>query len=125
MHKLLNFLLFLGTRKDLKINGTNQTVFEKCDLISTIEALRNEVVHNGSWELNPKVFIVRNEGVDVERFMLFPDIEQGHLATVKNRRHFFGVGEKVNDILPKIHMAYMNRVLNTAKALNQLDLPAI
>ncbi|MDO0825414.1 hypothetical protein [Desulfosporosinus nitroreducens] len=125
MHKLLNFLLFLGTRKDLKINGTNQTVFEKCDLISTIEALRNKVVHNGSWELNPKVFIVRNEGVDVERFMLFPDIEQGHLATVKNRRHFFGVGEKVNDILPKIHMAYMNHVLNTSKALNQLDLPAI
>ncbi|KUO76397.1 MAG: hypothetical protein APF77_06780 [Clostridia bacterium BRH_c25] len=111
-----------GERKKLKINGTNQTVFEKCDLISTIEALRNEVVHNGSWELNPKVFVVLNEGLEVERFMLFPDIEQGHLATVKNRRHFFGKGEKVNVILPQIHMKYMNRVLNTAKMLNRLKL---
>lgn len=114
-----------GARKKLKVNGTNQTVFEKCDLISTIEALRNEVVHNGSWELNPKVFIVRNDGLEVERFMLFPDIEQGHLSTVKNRRHFFGTGEKVNNILPKIHMAYMNRVLYTAKMLIQLSIPDI
>lgn len=120
--KMKSSSVLWGERKKLKINGTNKTVFERCDLISIIEALRNEVVHNGSWELNPKVFIVLNEGLEVERFMLFPDIEQGHLATVKNRRHFFGKGEKVNVILPQIHMKYMNRVLNTAKMLNLLKL---
>ena len=95
-------------------------MFEKCKLIDTIEALRNEVVHNGSWELNPKVFLVFKEGEIVERFFLFPDIEQGHLATVKNRRHFFSSNNKVNNILPKIHMEFMNRVINTAKYFNKL-----
>ncbi|MGE4284277.1 MAG: hypothetical protein AB7G87_11225 [Clostridia bacterium] len=109
--------LLWGDRKKLNINGAKHTVFEKCDLISSIEALRNEVVHNGSWELNPKVFIVLKEGLVAERFMLFPDIEQGHLATVKNRKHFFGKGEKVNSILPQIHMKYLNLILNTAQTL--------
>ena len=111
--------LLWGDRKKLAINGTSLTVFEKCDLIRTIEALRNEVVHNGSWELNPKVFIVLHDGREIERFMLFPDIEQGRLVTVKNRRHFFGKGEKVNIILPQIHVRYQNLIFSTAQMLNQ------
>ena len=100
------------------MNNTLGTVFEKCDLISTIESLRNEVVHNGSWELNPKVFIAFERGFIRERYMLFPDILQGHLATVKNRRHFFGDGTKVNEILPQIHTNYRLRILNTLKLFN-------
>lgn len=110
-----------GDRKKLTINGTKNTIFEKCLLIDTIEALRNEVVHNGSWELSPKVFVVFKDGKIVERYMLFPDIEQGHLATVKNRRHFFGLNNKVNIILPKIHMEFMFRVLETAKQINKFS----
>lgn len=107
-----------GLRKDVSINGLKETVFEQCPLIEIIEALRNEVVHNGSWELNPRLFVVFKDAEIVERFMLFPDIEQGHLATVKNRRHFFSENNKVNDILPKMHIEFMSRVLNTAKHIN-------
>jgi hypothetical protein len=118
--KMKSSSLLWGDRKKLKINGAKHTVFERNDLISSIEALRNEVVHNGSWELNPKVFIVHKEGQVVERFMLFPDIEQGHLTTLKNRKHFFGKGGKVNSILPQIHMEYLRLILNTAQMLNRL-----
>lgn len=38
-----------GNRKKLMINGTSNTLFERCELISKIEALRNELVHNGTW----------------------------------------------------------------------------
>ena len=86
-------------------------LFEKCDLVSIIESLRNEVVHNGTWELNPKVFIKFKDELPVERYMLFPDIAQGHLATVKSRNHFFGSGTKVNQAFPKIHSAYRKRLL--------------
>lgn len=110
--------LLWGARKKLQINDTAHTLFEKCELISMVESLRNEVVHNGAWELNPKVFIRFDNEIPVERFMLFPDTSQGHLATVKNRKHFFGNGTKVNEVFPKIHIAYQQRLLNTVKLLN-------
>ena len=108
-----------GARKDLEINNTEGTIFEKCELISVIESLRNEVVHNGTWELNPKAYIKYKNGVIVEKYMLFPDISQGRLATVKGRKHFFGNGTKVNEVLPRIHKEFKIRLLNTIKLLNQ------
>lgn len=107
-----------GDRKKLKINNTSKTVFEKCELISLIEAIRNEVVHNGSWELRPKIFNVFEDERLIERYVLFPDMEDGHLSTAKNRRHFFGKGTKVNNIFPKIHYELMSRVLDTVNVLN-------
>ncbi len=108
-----------GSRKKLKINGMHNTLFEKCDFISMIEALRNELVHNGTWELNPKKYIRFENGQVLERFMLFPDMRQGHLSTAKNRKHFFSSGIKVNDILPRIHSEYKSRLLKTLKIMNK------
>lgn len=45
--------------------------------------------------------------------MLFPDMIQGHLATVKNRKHFFATNIKINDILPQIHLEFKRRLLKT------------
>lgn len=108
-----------GDRKKLTINGTPNTLFEKSDFISTIEALRNELVHNGTWELNPKKFIRFKDGQVQERFMLFPDMQQGHLSTAKSRKHFFSSGTKVNDILPQIHSEFKSRLLKTVEMLNK------
>lgn len=118
--KLKSDKILWGGRKHLTINKTPNTFFEYSDLIKKIESLRNEVVHNGTWELNPKVFIkVKNETI-IERFMLFPDFDNGHLSSVKNRKHFFSSGEKINDILPVIHNEFSNLLLNTIKLLNFL-----
>lgn len=111
--KLKSAEVLWGKRKKLQINEMINTIFEKCDFISYIEAIRNEIVHNGTWELNPKVFVRMENYVEVERFMLFPDMEQGHLSTVKNRKHFFFSNVKVNDILPEIHLEFMLRLSNT------------
>lgn len=51
--------------------------------------IRNEIVHNGTWEWRTKIFICYKEGIEKSRFLLFPDMSQGHLSTVENRRHFF------------------------------------
>lgn len=107
-----------GARKKLTINNTENTIFEKCELISTIEAIRNEIVHNGTWELNPKIFIRFENGQVQERFMLFPDFTKGHLATVKSRKHFFSSGIKINDILYQIHSEFKRRVLTTVALIN-------
>ncbi len=108
-----------GFRKKLLINGMENTLFEKCDLVSMIESLRNESVHNGTWELTPKIFVRYCEGIVEERFMLFPDMLQGRLATVKSRKHFFSKGTKVNSVLPCIHEEFKQRLLQTLVAINK------
>lgn len=118
--KLKSADMLWGSRKKLCINGTVGTVFEKCELISNIEAIRNEIVHNGTWELNPRVFIRFKNGEETERFMLYPDMEQGHLATVKNRRHFFSSDRKINDVLPIIHLEFKQRLLGTINSIQSI-----
>lgn len=107
-----------GDRKKLNINKTQGTLFEECKVVKQIESLRNEFVHNGTWELVPKVYVVVENKEVKERFMLYPDFEQGRLATVKNRKHFFSSGIKSNDIMPQIHSEFLQRLLNTVKLLN-------
>ena len=92
-------------------------LYLKCETISIIESLRNEIVHNGSWEFSPKVFVVCENSKIIERFMLFPDIEQGRLATLQNRKHFFGDGIKVNDKFVEIHFDFFKRIFNTLNFL--------
>lgn len=116
--KLKSADILFGSRKKLAVNEKPDTIFEKSELVKIVESLRNEVVHNGSWEPNPKVFIRFLNGKIVEKYMLFPDIERGHLATSKNRRHFFSNGTKVNDIFPKIHHDFCQKLLNTVDCLN-------
>ncbi|MEE1503805.1 MAG: hypothetical protein UGF89_06145 [Acutalibacteraceae bacterium] len=107
-----------GDRKHLSIKDAADTVFIRSDTIKLIESLRNEVVHNGSLEQNPKVFITLENNEIVERFMLLPDFIDGTLVTAKNRKHFFSDGNKANDLLPQIHMNYLKEILSTIKYLN-------
>ncbi len=107
-----------GDRKRLSIKDETDTVFIRSDTVKLIESLRNEVVHNGSLEQNPKVYISLKDNKIVERFMLLPDYINGNLLTVKNRKHFFSDGNKVNDILPELHIAYLREIISTIKHLN-------
>ena len=50
--------------------------------------------------------------------MLFPDFENGRLATVKNRRHFFSTETKVNEMLVLIHDEFYTRLWNTLEYIN-------
>lgn len=109
-----------GARKKLIINEIENTIFEKCELISYIEAIRNEIVHNGTWELKPKIFVRFKEGKEQERYLLFPDMNQGHLSTVINRRHFFSSYTKTNDLLLQIHREFKERLLNTIDVIMKM-----
>lgn len=110
-----------GDRKTLSINQKEGTIFENCNIIKMIESLRNEAVHNGTWEGISKVYVKFNRGKIVERYMLFPDFEEGRLSTVKNRRHFFSTDAKVNDLLIIIHDEFYKRLLSTLQYINSAE----
>lgn len=107
-----------GDRKRLHINKHIGTIFEDCETIKMIESLRNEAVHNGTWEFRPKVFMKIQNGKLVERYMLFPDFDNGRLSSVKSRRHFFSTETKVNEMLVLIHDEFYHRLLTTLQYIN-------
>lgn len=111
--KLASSKMLYGDKKRLHMDVTG-TIFEKCRAISIIENLRNELVHNSTWEMNPKIFITTNDGVVVERHIFFPDFtEEGTIVTYKNRKRFFSSGNKVNTELPRLYFDVFQRICMT------------
>ncbi len=108
-----------GDRKYLSIKNETNTVFVRSYAIKLIESLRNEVVHNGSLEQNPKVYISFENNKIVERFMLLPDYIDGNLVSVKSRKHFFSNTNKANELLPELHITYLKEILSTIKFFNK------
>ena len=111
-----NKILWGDRKKLVKIKRVG-TLFEAVEIISLIECLRNEVVHNGTWEESPKVYVKIVDGKIVERFVLFPDFTDGRLDCFKNRKRFFSKAIKANDILPDIYNEFMIRLYNTITML--------
>ena len=104
-------------KKELKIDATG-TVFEKCYTTSIIMNLRNELVHNATWEMNPKIFIKTKDGKIIERYILMPDFtEEGTLESFKNRKRFFANGSQINKKLPILYFDILQRVNVTLKKL--------
>ena len=117
--KLQSANIMWGKRKNLRIYNQANTLFYPNDTVRLIESIRNEVVHNGSWEQHPKVFLKLKDKCIIERYMLFPDSEGGILSNLKNRKHFFGNETRVNDVLPKTHMDFLKMLLNTVSYINK------
>ncbi len=115
--KLASSSILYGNRKSLSIDIID-TVFEKCRTTSIIENLRNELVHNATWEMNPKVFIAAKGTQILERYIFMPDFTtEGTLTTYKNRKRFFADGKKVNEELPILYFDVMHRVRATLQLL--------
>lgn len=106
-----------GDKNKLRINKCKDTLFENCETIKMIESLRNEVVHNTSWEFFPNVFLKYKNYQIVERYMMFPDFQEGRLSSAKNRKHFFSKNIKVNEKLVLIHDEFYQRLLVTLRLI--------
>lgn len=115
--KLAASNILYGARTVLKIDPIG-TVFEKCRTTSVIENLRNELVHNAAWEMNPKIFVMVDAGQIIDRHILMPDFTaENTLMTFKNRKRFFAQGKKVNDELPVLYFDVMRRAYTTLERL--------
>lgn len=115
--KLAASKILYGDRAKLKIDPAG-TIFEKCRTTSIVENLRNELVHNATWEMSPKIYILTEEGKITERHILMPDFTiENTLMTFKSRKRFFANGNKVNDELPVLYADIMRRVYATLNKL--------
>ncbi|MCW3111258.1 MAG: hypothetical protein JWQ09_5764 [Segetibacter sp.] len=94
------------------------TVFEKSDKIQLILSLRNDIIHNSSFENIPKVYQQFKDGEMVEKYILIPDSTNGNFDTFKNRNRFFNNDIKLNEILPVLIFEFWNKLMATIKLVN-------
>jgi hypothetical protein len=82
--------------------------------------LRNEIVHNASFENIPKVFQQFKDNKMIEKFIFLPDFdEDGIIKTFKSRKRFFGMDIKLNLILPELIFDLWKRQLETISILKK------
>jgi hypothetical protein len=77
-----------GDRNTLRVARVG-TIFEDCKTVQLIVNLRNELIHNSSWETRPRLFSRVENGEAKEKFILTPDTTYGNIDKVKNRNRFF------------------------------------
>ncbi|RZJ90516.1 MAG: hypothetical protein EOO20_07890 [Chryseobacterium sp.] len=115
--KLKSAKILFGDARRTSLNGKPDTLFAASVNIKMIQTLRNEIVHNASFEDIQKVFQVFESGVMIEKFILLPDFENGIIKTLKNRKRFFDENIKLNEILPELIFDFWKRLHQTLKIL--------
>ena len=100
--KLKSANILLGDAKRISLNNVPGSLFEETENLRLIQTLRNEIVHNGSFENLPKVFQVFEKGEMVEKFIFLPDHQNGIFKVLKSRKRFFNDEIKFNEILPEL-----------------------
>lgn len=100
--KLQSKGLLYGDYKKIKSINFDKTLFDKTDDIKLIISLRNEIIHNASFENIPKVYQKFENNRMVEKYIYIPDYTNGNFDTFKNRNRFFSNEVKLNEILPNL-----------------------
>lgn len=121
--KLKSSKILFGERKKLPKFKVN-TVFDHDETIRIIESIRHEVVHNGTWEAIPTIFIKVQNNIPVEKFMLFPDFKEGYYEKYINRYHFYSQRRTANNELPIIHVNFVKQIINTLEEV-KLNTPSM
>ena len=109
-----------SSRKKLKINGSQGTLFESDAFIVEIDSYRNELIHNSLLDDEPRIYERYEDRQLIERYLLLPDVdENGRLESYINRRFFYSNERKFNYILPALLRTFQERQLKTLKDLSQ------
>lgn len=107
-----NKILYGDSRK-LKTIDFENTSFKRTENIKLITNLRNEIIHNASFENIPKVYQVFDENNLIEKFILIPDYTHGVFDSFKNRKRFFNNDIKLNEILPNLVTGFWDTLEKT------------
>ena len=116
--KLKSNGILYGDSKKIKGFNFNKTLFDRTDEIKLILSLRNEIVHNASFENIPKVYQVFRDNVMIEKFIYIPDTTKGNFDTFKNRNRFFNNEEKLNQKLPELITEFWKKMEMTIDKIN-------
>lgn len=111
--------ILYGDKKDIIKNDTGKyrnTILDQTSDILTIINLRHEIIHNGSFEHQSKVFFEESHE-HTKKYILSIDTTDGCIDSVKNRKRFYSKDTKINEILPDIYIGIVCKIENTLRAM--------
>lgn len=85
--------------------------------MTSVETLRNHLIHDGLLDDMPKAYEHIKDGVAVEKFVLFPDMTNGRFDRFVNRNLFFGREDKINLRLPGLLAEFQARQVATLERI--------
>lgn len=117
--KLRSKDILFGAKKKLSLDKIPGTIFEDSNksCIPIIKSLRHELVHNGAWDLFPKIYCEFKDDIPNRKYIYWPDFKEGHLACSINRKRFFSTSYTANEALVAIHLEFLNRLILTINLL--------
>ena len=90
------------------------TIFETNKNIKLVNELRNELIHNSSWQSINKLYVHYKQNEIVEKYILIPDFDEcGTIIRSGNRNHFFSQENKINEMLPEMLEDILKRIHKT------------
>lgn len=106
---------------NIDLFSIDNTIFEKNVNIQFLMNIRNDIIHNCGWEMNPKIFIkiCNHKLVDKTVYMMDID-ENGNIIKSQNRNRFYSQSRKLNLELDSIYFSILELILNTVKKINKI-----
>lgn len=95
-------------------SSDERSIYTDCPEISYLESLRDEVIHNRSFEALSLCYINIENSAIKDRFFLIPDsTEDGKLTTWNGRCRFYSQEKKGTEHLPQLCQEVSIRILNS------------
>ena len=79
--------------------------------------MRNHIIHNGLLDDMPKAYEEIKDGVAADKYILMPDMTDGHFDKFRNRNLFYGREDKINRRLPFLVTEFLGRQEVTLRAI--------
>ncbi len=109
----------IGAAKNLKGDYKDSGIFKRDSLFKLIETLRNEVIHNGSLEMNSKIYVRIKDKKCIEKWILIPDTKDGRFDKSNNRKHFFAEENRINETLPDLLRNFMTKLIESLESISK------
>ena len=74
---------------------------------------RHEIIHNGSFEYQNKIYFEYKGKSLYEKYIYLIDYTDGNIDAVKNRKRFYSKQMKLNYELPVIYLEVLKKIKNT------------
>ena len=109
-----------GDRRKIKNIPAQDTLFDYPPIVRKIEAIRNRIVHDGSFDFNQNLYTGWiTESDSFECCILFPDFDaSGNFVSYKNRCNFHSESTRINLILPKMLFEILELIKVTISKIN-------
>lgn len=107
--------ILFGDKNKFDKTIIKNTIFDVNDDIKLLINLRNNIIHDGTFMYQNRIYFSYKENKLVEKYILMMDHYNGIIDKVGNRNRFYNNDLKLNYYLPVFYIRIIERIYNTIR----------